>query len=641
MKINFPGIADQASFQLPGADLTTVQDKLQIYSVNMNSDFGAVGDGASSVEDTAAFLRFNAWATALDPSSVVELTLAREAHYMVADPRWPMNIPILNTHGNGSIIQNSSIINTLKMLLLPAYPLYSLVAPTPVYGAVKRSLIATAVQGSLTVQLLTLAEAAWYSVGETLAVASYALQWEGHAPSYRYFDYPIITAINLGTGLITLDRPLSFTHLSTNPYLTPNDYAEGRAHIEKIEQNSLWNIKHNYYDINFVKNVVNAAGAIVEAPYCTGREINLINCNSDYILSLVSETNGRYGCRVYDDFEFDKMVSVYDGKNNIYDGIVGGATSFLKLTEQNTIFANGYSMCPRVLQLDNCSVSAPAQTDVRIFGTYGFMEQVSIQNGANEYYPDYSIIHTQTNTIVDGAAGVAWSNATGLLTLDFTVINSVRQFFLAQSYPGAIIAITENVGGQDLGNGIFGVVAEVLGTGNGTCTIRINFNADVPAGSQFTIYAEPWKVDYNGRNYAVLVKDNYSINNLLVTTGWNIQNIPTLGQLVGYTIEVVRPYTGVTAGDIIFDFYEVFPDNLQERVKIDLKTGGWRKTTQLANAGFTGVAGESVGANLSTDVFGNRAMSKFNLIASAMASADNGDLPIVNLKLEFSSPYIT
>ena len=71
---------------------------------------------------------------------------------------------------------------------------------------------------------------------------------------------------------------------------------------------------------------------------------------------------------------------------------------------------------------------------------------------------------------------------------------------------------------------------------------------------------------------------------------------------------------------------------------MDLRTLGTRQATQLANAGWSGVGGESAGANLSTASFGSRVSSRFNIIASTMASANPTELPVVNVYLQLECP---
>ena len=612
-------------------------DRIATYRITPEY-FGAVGNGASSTADSAAFAAFNAWAIALPAGSLVELTLARGADYRVADPRWPMNIPFLTVYGNNAKIQSSGTVNTLKMLILPCYPLYSLVNATPVYGVVTRSLINTVAAGSTTIQLKTIAEALNYTVGQSLMVASWVKQWEGHAPSYRLFEYPIISAINTGTGTITTDRPLTLTHLETNPYLTPNDYAEGRAHIEKIDQASLWGIRHRYYNIRFVKNAVSAAGAIIEGVYQCGRDISFIDCEAPYFLTLVAETAYRERCLMTEAGEWDKVVKTYTGLNNVYKGAMTSATSVDYLKETGTEFRAGYILNPKALELIDCRVTAASQTAVQVFNSYGFMERLKITGGAHQFYPSYSIVSSQTTSITEGAAGVTWAAATSSLTLDFSTLNGPAQLFLAQAYPGARILVTVDSGGESKPNGVYGIVETVTGTANGIAVLKINFNGS-PVAAKLTIFPEPWVTDINGeRDYVNTVKTNYTLKDVVLTTGYSVQNINAFGQVTSFKCDVVRAYTGATAGNILLDVYDTYPVNLQFRKLVDIKTLGTRQSTQLANAGFTGAAGESAGANLSTASFGSRVSSRINIVASTMASANPTELPVVNVYLQLECP---
>ena len=608
----------------------------------MDRDFGAIGDGASSTRDTTAFLAFNAWASGVSASNsdaVIQVSLEKGGKYLVADPRWPMNIKRLRTLGLGASIKNTATEPNLRMLLLPSYGLLN-PSPGPGYGAVTRSLVSSTAVNDRTLQLTTIAEAANYAVGKTVMLASYSIQWDGFPPSYRLFEFPIITAINLGTGVLTLDRPVRYAHLSTFPRLTPNDYSEGRAHIEKIEQGGMWDIYHEYHDIHFVKNDVPTL-AITEAPYSIGRNVQFFGCTADYLLATMNEFTGRYDCTVNGAFEFDKIVSVYDGKRNVYKGIVTSATSVGRLREERTGFEAGYRLGPGTLELVDCDVTAPSADAVELFPANGFVDTLKITGGNHQFYPKYSRNVGQTNTVIDGTAGAVWTGATSKLTLDFSVSMSAAQFFTYQAFAGAIVAITASAGGSEKPTGLFGKVTAIEATGNGTCDITINFNGVVPALSRFTIFPEPRHVDINGeRNYCVIIKDEYSLKNLLVTSAYTLLNVPAFGQVTSFECEVLRGYTGATAGNIVLQAYDAYPVFTRFTKSIDLRTTGSRIALRVGNAGFSGAAGESAGANLATGAFDATVSSIIELGASVMASTGNNQLPLVNIKLKFSSPYV-
>ena len=308
------------------------------------------------------------------------------------------------------------------------------------------------------------------------------------------------------------------------------------------------------------------------------------------------------------------------------------------LRETGSEFRAGYILNPKALELIDCRVTAASQTAVQVFNSYGFMERLKITGGAHQFYPSYSIVSTQTTSITEGAAGVTWSAATSSLTLDFSTLNGPAQLFLAQAYPGARILRTVDSGGESKPDGVYGIVETVTGTANGIAVIKINFNGS-PVAAKLTIFPEPWVTDINGeRDYVNTVKTNYTLKDVVLTTGYSVQNINAFGQVTGFKCDVVRAYTGATAGNILLDVYDTYPVNLQFRKLVDIKTLGTRQSTQLANAGFTGAGGESAGANLSTASFGSRVSSRINIVASTMASANPTELPVVNVYLQLECP---
>lgn len=78
-------------------------------------------------------------------------------------------------------------------------------------------LIASTTIGANSVSLSTPAQASNFSVGDPIVVTSLDLQHYGYPPNVQNFEFNTIIAINPVTGLLTLERPIKYNHLSTYP----------------------------------------------------------------------------------------------------------------------------------------------------------------------------------------------------------------------------------------------------------------------------------------------------------------------------------------------------------------------------------------------------------------------------------------
>jgi hypothetical protein len=79
-------------------------------------------------------------------------------------------------------------------------------------------LINTANAGATSVTTVAAGNAANFFVGRWVLIASYDQQFNSYPPNFRYLDWARVVSFNATTGVITLDAPLNYTHLSTRPY---------------------------------------------------------------------------------------------------------------------------------------------------------------------------------------------------------------------------------------------------------------------------------------------------------------------------------------------------------------------------------------------------------------------------------------
>lgn len=617
-----------------GAVATTVESKLNQFA-KTPEDFGAVGN--NSALDTAAFLAFRAWCLTFPSNTVFTLNCEKGRTYLVADPWWPCDIKNLIANGNGCKIKNSATDNKDKSLLNPAAGTNA-AKQGSFYVPVARYLINTTTIGANTIQCVTSAEAANLAVGEMIMIASFDIQFASQPSSYRQFEYAKVTNVNAGTGVVTLDRRIVFRHQADYPYRGQTQ-GDGRAHIEKIETAALFDINHTYNDIEFVRNDVSAAGATSEAAYCTGYKITMNRCKAPYFLPTQAGDVELNQCIQTETGEFDKLVRSLVLNDSEFRGRIDSGTSIQVVEARRTKFLNGYRLAPFSLRLIDCDVTATTQDDVTLFTAYGGIKSLEIVGGNHAYLPTYSVLVGQTKTIVINGVNIIWNGTTAILTVnDFEVVAS--RDWVGKLFVGRIVHVTANNGaGREVPTGVYGVVRSITG-GFQFATVNIEFIGGALAGTErLTLFEEPEYTNIlNQRDYVIHRHTNFFFEHLKLTTGLTLSYLPTMGRPVKLTVDVLRPYTGATGGNVTLAIQSIFPVFGRLNRSINLKTAGRREATLLGNAGWTGAGGESVGANLPLNGYVTAFLGQLSFAVSAFASASDTQLPIVNVYIEFESP---
>lgn len=600
--------------------------------------FGAVG--LDSAEDTAAFVAFRVWA--LRQGGAVTLNLDRAKTYLVANPYWPRDILSLTVNGNGSTIKNSATVNVDKSLLNPSYGTDADGLGT-FYTPVSRYALNTTTIGATSATTSTAANAGNFAAGEWVMIASFDLQFEGQPPNYRFFEYHQVANVNAGTGVVTFKDRVKYAHQSDFPYrVNPN--SDGRAHIYKIEQGAKWGIDHTYNDITFALNDVSSGLATTEAVYCTGLKLTFNRCVAPYFLPTAAGTIILNDCAQVGtgSTEFDKLVEVLELNNCAFESRVDSATSVGSVIARSTTFSGGYKLCPKRLTLIDCSVQAASGSDVGIFETYGFVDELSIQGGTHQFLPSLTIVDTQVRKLVIGSGGVTWDAGARSLTVPLNFL--ANRLFSSFLFPGSIICVTDLYSGSQYSVGNFGVVRSVSGSADLAVAV-IDWDV-APAGSEtITVFAEPRMTNINTRavkrSYARIASGLYKRDNLLLTSGFSQENIAVMGRPTRVVVDVKRPYTGATGGNTTLQIVNIFP-SFAGRLSlfVDLKTAGRRERTMSANGGWTGTGGESVAGNLSAARSRDVSFGNIGFFASTMATTTNQELPLVDVLVEFEQPLL-
>lgn len=178
----------------------------QRYYRDIKLDHGAVGDGTT--DDGAHFMDFNAYGRA--QTTGVRLVIPAATYHFASS---------FGANGPGFTVG-------VKDLVIDAYgaTLDKLYLGTGFYQDDQHSgLIQSASAGATTLTLVNLSDAARFIVGNWICIMHYDMQGGGSfPPNPLQFEYRYVTAIDLGTGIITVDRKILNSYSSTLP-----SYGEG------------------------------------------------------------------------------------------------------------------------------------------------------------------------------------------------------------------------------------------------------------------------------------------------------------------------------------------------------------------------------------------------------------------------------
>lgn len=617
------------------------------------SDFGAIGDGVN--DDTSAFDAFNTWALTFPENSLITLELGQGKHYMVSNPWWPSNIKNLVVNGNGCSIQNNSTVNVNKSLLNPAFG-FSKTGPNSFFTPVDSYFINTVVAGSSSVTTTTASNAGNLSVGEMVCVGSFNQQFSGgQPPNLKYFEYLTVKSVNSSTGVITFNENLIYTHQSDLPYVSATSgNVIGPAQVYKIEQGSLFNINHEYNNINFIRNIVNSSNATAEAVYCIGNNIVFNSCSAKWFLptqagtatlndcvELVAEGGGSGLLGG----ELDKLVVNYNLNGGTYFNRLYAASGIQKITINKSKIVDNMEIAPFNLELNDVISTG---SDNQIFQAYSKMDSLTINGGNYESFFRYASGPLQERGMQLWSTGVTWDSVTTSATVNLASVNDKTKQFVSACYVGANVAFVYQSGaGWIAPSGVHGIVTAITG-GINSATITFKFNAVLDGTGTIMVATEPQSVMannfylnnvfVNNKTYCTLAKDYQTEKEWLVTSGGSKENILLLGVWNRLIVDVQRPYTGSTVGNVQLQVVNLGPTYATISKLIDLKTAGRREITTIGYAGITGT--DTSGAVLpSGSTSGGNYLLGLSLIAPTMASTADHELPVVSVRIETDDSF--
>ena len=557
-----------------------------LYTVSI-AEFGATG--ANATLDSAAFLAFQTWAIAKGSSAKIVLSLDPGVTYLVSDPRWPMNITNLTVNGNGATIKNASTSNFLQMLLYPAAGLTKNTAGF--YTSVDFYRIATTAIGNTSVTTIVAANAGNFSANEMVLIASLDQQFVGQPPNFKYFDYAKVTAVNSSTGVVSLDRPVRYAHQSDFPYLSSFANGDGRACVYKIEQASKFAIQHIYNDVTFAANdTFSGISAVTVAAYTSGESVTFNRCVGGFNPSIndVATFNDCFFKKVDGNCEIDKLIRLLTYTQCRFDGQLTEATSIEHLTLDRCFLSAGTLFSPRNLHATDCTIIGTPELKIFTLPDAWIFDRCSMTAA-----PFVSQTTTQTTTVTLGSGGASYAGNT--LTLTGFAPYSSAALMASNAIPGTTLTVTAASGGKDAATGVYGVVKSISGA-DGVASIVVPFNGAIAGTEQITLFISPLRGELNActvnglpvdRKYFTFPGEVKSRFNPLTSAFFQGGNTGR-GRIVKAVVDVQRPYTGATVGNILMSLQATFPVYLQGlNLDVDLRTAGCREATTTGFSGWS------------------------------------------------------
>lgn len=233
---------------------------------NIVTDYSCPTNGTSDCR--AAFLSFKSDVQGQDATLTIPAGTYNFKHNAGATANsFPFDgIPNLIVSGYGAIITNDSGAGEMGLGTITAVSV----------GIPQSSArIQTAIRGSSSVLLVTLADNSVFSVGRWIAITAGDLQGAGQPPNPMFCEYRQITAINTGTGVIGFTQPLKDTYISTLPHYangTINEPDEGGPGTIYLMPSN-WNANLEFRGLTF--NIVGGSPW-----YAKGREVKFLDCTT-------------------------------------------------------------------------------------------------------------------------------------------------------------------------------------------------------------------------------------------------------------------------------------------------------------------------------------------------------------------------
>lgn len=418
--------------------------------------FGFVGDGAT--DNSAAWNAFKVWAqtqsaagysvvlrfaagTYKFDASLCEYALTNIKRLLIEGPATFQNTYDRNLRGGSFRYEQA-------WLLSVAIDLHE------AFGGKINSVAA----GATDVTLKTLSDHSKFAVGTYVLIASLDVQGYGYPPNCQRFDFRKITAKNTGTGVITLERGLTYEHRDDFPDLDNPDAKCGVARIWPLVMAAGspfgpagldWDLEHEYRDLTFLP----APNTTIPYQTIGGRSMRFVTCRMQGISPSIAETVEIIGGEIGDVTEPDKLVGslVLDGVH-LKNQVAFQSSSIDRVVIRNCRGAGVQGGPTKSLLIDSSDIEFFSEgVSGQPYGLGG--DQTIINSLVRGWGSDTTPVSTSGLVAVNGST-VTFSNGVIRVTKSS---NIQRQCGALQ--PGNIVNIQATNGGGagysgDIGNGI-------------------------------------------------------------------------------------------------------------------------------------------------------------------------------------------
>lgn len=275
---------------------------MAIVTKNIKTDFAALGNG--SANDGPKFMDFHDWCITNQGSDQIVLTIPSGMYIWssgsINDNLWCDGIKdlIVEGVGNPTLASNG---------LSGAYRLGTLGQRQDASHSARLESVHS---GSYTITLVSLGDAALFTVNQYALIAGFDIQGFGYPSNPHFFEWVLPT--NITGKVITLASPLRHTYLSTWPLYEPGDTLEvdmgGPATLYAYPAS--WNVRHLYRNFSMDQDNIQEKQA--------GRHLTFENVqNPSIVKSIIPSDNEFWSISGVTDIivvEVDKLVghAVFD-----------------------------------------------------------------------------------------------------------------------------------------------------------------------------------------------------------------------------------------------------------------------------------------------------------------------------------------
>lgn len=441
-------------------------------AVNAATMFGFVGDGVitpgttfgtgtivSGTDNANAWNSFNAWAQSRINGAEVWFPPGTYNYDYSLCPIGLFNIPKLHIYGWDCVFQNTYNSTTQGANFFFAEPWPTAAGPyffpgtTPVNWFINNTTV-----GANTFTLTTTSDAAHLVVGKWYTLASNDTQYFGDPFNPQYFDLVRVNAINLSTGVVTVDQKIRYPHRTDYPdfNLSGANFACGKARVWDLSPNpgATWDIDHVYE--GFTVNLPPGGGHFYWT--MTGRRITTIGLKG----CPPSESALMWGIHKRPQFQLtgepDKIVHnlLYDDAE--YEGaLVFQSSSIDFVTIRNSRINGQLNTGAKYTYVENTDVAG----SVVGFGpTFGLANSTILKNCALSAYGsnlEISVLNGAGTVTIDGV-NAAFAN--GIFTLNKAGLGFLLTSWAVVDGQYVNLAGPSNIFTGDTGTGIVTAVTE-------------------------------------------------------------------------------------------------------------------------------------------------------------------------------------